>query len=215
MASRLSILASGSAVGPELIVRHLFNTAIAAVPRVFSMADLRDQAGDAFPQWQEFVLDHLEDGSLHQVASDAPVFYKHLSGEALSDADRCTALKRVYPSLVVVAGSSLWCQSLSDQQDARLECAVTTCAAECYLPGVALRKRPPGWWQVVKHLGGVAGESHGIPLLAPELVVADAARFRDVWMPDHDAIKWAALSSQQLEKMTEALAQIPVDADVS
>lgn len=208
-------MVASSAVGAGVVVRRVFNSAIAAVPRVFSVADLRDHLSEALPQWQAYMLDHLEDGSLHQVASDAPVFYKHLSGEPLSDEDRCTALKRVYPSLVVVAGSSLWRQSLSDQQDARFECAVSDSAAECYLPGVALRKRPPGWWQVVKHLGGVAGESHGIPLLAPELVVADAARFRDVWMPDHDAIKWAALSSQQLEKMTEALAQVPVDADVS
>ena len=74
-------MVASSAVGAGVVVRRVFNSAIAAVPRVFSVADLRDHLSEALPQWQAYMLDHLEDGSLHQVASDAPVFYKHLSGE--------------------------------------------------------------------------------------------------------------------------------------
>ena len=42
-------------------------------------------------------------------------------------------------------------------------------------------------------------------MLTPEMALADAAAFRDVWMPDRDAVDWNQLSTARLSEATQQL----------
>ena len=100
----------------------MLSPALDSLPRVFTLSDLKqlqpEEAGGAL----DTVLRWLEAGVVKQVAPPRPVFYKVVLGEPLTDEDRCRALLRAFPSLVMVAGSALWRQGLSRQQDSVLEC---------------------------------------------------------------------------------------------
>ena len=179
--------------------------ALESLPRVFSLADLKQLLPGEEDQALEVALRWLEAGVVKQVAPPRPVFFKVVLGEGLGDEDTCRALLRAFPSLVMVAGSALWRQGLSAQRDTLLECCVSERELNCHLPGVALRWRPPAWWSAIRDAGGIAGDHHGVAMLTPEMALADAAAFRDVWMPDRDAVDWNRLSTARLSEATEHL----------
>lgn len=180
------------------------------MPRIFSLSDLKQAISE-----QESALDvalrWLEAGVIRQVAPARPIFYRVVLGEPLTDAERCAALLRTFPSVVMVAGSSLWRQGVSVQKDAQLECCITEQQVDCSLPGVMLRYRPSEWWTVIRQAEGVVGNYHGVAMLTPEMAVADAAAFKDVWMPDRNGIDWTRLSTARLSVATEALAPLRME----
>ncbi|HAI89000.1 MAG TPA: hypothetical protein DCL46_05010, partial [Alcanivorax sp.] len=115
------------------------------------------------------------------------------------------ALRRAFPSLVVVGGSALWRQGISHERDAVLDCAVSEPVERCPLPGVRLHQRPAGWLDVVSRTGGLHGHLHEVPLLSAEMAVADAARFTDVWVPDRDHLDWRTLSAERITAAQDAM----------
>ncbi len=59
---------------------------------------------------------------------------------------------------------------------------------------------------MIRDVGGLASEGcHGAAMLSPEMAVADAAAFRDVWVPDRDDLHWDRLSTARLSLATQAL----------
>ncbi|MQX52455.1 hypothetical protein [Alcanivorax sediminis] len=177
-----------------------------SLPRIFSLSDLKQRLPGDGEHALDVTLRWLEAGVIRQVAPERPVFYRVVLGEPLSEAETLQALMRTFPSIVVVAGSALWRQGLSSQQDNMLECAVAELEESCNLSQVKLHSRPAGWWSVMRQVGGFAAEGcHGAAMLSPEMAVADAAAFRDVWMPDRDGIDWSRLSTARLSRATEAL----------
>lgn len=177
-----------------------------SLPKIFSLSDLKQYLPGDGERALDVTLRWLEAGVIRQVAPERPVFYRVVLGEPLSEAETILALMRTFPSLVVVAGSALWRQGLSTQQDNLLECAVAETDGACNLGNVALHPRPAGWWSVMRQVSGLAVEGcHGAAMLRPEMAVADAAAFRDVWMPDRDGIDWSRLSTARLSRATEAL----------
>ena len=179
--------------------------ALESLPRVFALSDLKQLLPGEEDQALDVALRWLEAGVIKQVAPPRPVFFKVILGEALDEVDRCRGLLRAFPSLVMVAGSVLWRQGLSAQRDTLLECCVSESELNCNLPGVALRWRPPAWWAAVRQAGGIAGDHHGVAMLTPEMALADAAAFRDVWMPDRGAVDWNQLSTAKLSEATQHL----------
>jgi len=177
--------------------------ALESLPRVFALSDLKQLLPGEEDQALDVALRWLEAGVIKQVAPPRPVFFKVILGEELDETDRCRALLRAFPSLVMVAGSVLWRQGLSAQRDTLLECCVSEKELNCNLPGVALRWRPPAWWAAVRQAGGIAGDHHGVAMLTPEMALADAAAFRDVWMPDREAVDWNQLSTARLSEATQ------------
>lgn len=174
------------------------------LPGVFSLADLKQNLGEQAEQAMEMTLHWLETGQVRQVAPPRPVFFK-TSDPALTEQARCEALLRAFPSVIMVGGSSLWRQGLSRNQDRQLECCVSESDHQCLLPNVRLHWRPADWWEVVRRTGGIAGEHHGIALLAAEVVLADAAVFTDVWMPDQADILWDRVSTSRLSLASEKM----------
>ena len=177
-----------------------------SLPKIFSLSDLKQQLPGEGEHALDVTLRWLEAGVIRQVAPERPVFYRVILGEPLSEAEALHALMRTFPSLVIVGGSALWRQGLSTQQDNTLECAVAEPVTDCNLSHVGLHSRPAGWWSVMRQVGGLSAEGcHGATMLSSEMAVADAAAFRDVWMPDRDGIDWARLSTARLCSATEAL----------
>lgn len=177
-----------------------------SLPKIFSLSDLKQRLPGEGEHALDVTLRWLEAGVIRQVAPERPVFYRVVLGEPLSEEEVLQALMRTFPSIVVVAGSALWRQGFSTQKDNLLECAVAEPVTDCNLSGVALRSRPPGWWSVMRQVGGLSADGcHGAAMLSPEMAVADAAAFRDVWMPDRDGIDWSRLSTARLSNATQAL----------
>lgn len=177
-----------------------------SLPRIFSLSDLKQHLPGEGEHALDVTLRWLEAGVIRQVAPERPVFYRVVLGEPLSEAEALQALMRTFPSVVIVGGSALWRQGISSQQDNTLECAVAEPVTACNLGNVGLHSRPAGWWSVMRQVGGLSAEGcHGAAMLSPEMAVADAAAFRDVWMPDRDGIDWARLSTARLSSATEAL----------
>ena len=162
----------------------MLSPALDTLPRVFTLSDLKQLQPEESERALDCVLRWLESGVVKQVAPPRPVFYRVVLGDPLSDEDRCRALQRAFPSLVMVAGSALWRQGLSRQQDSVLECCVAEVELSCHLPDVRLHWRPPAWWSVIRLAGGIAGDYHGVPMLNAELALADASTFAGVWMPE-------------------------------
>lgn len=186
----------------------MLSPALDGLPRVFTLSDLKqlqpEEAGGAL----DTVLRWLEAGVVKQVAPPRPVFYKVVLGDPLTDEDRCRALLRAFPSLVMVAGSALWRQGLSRQQDSVLECCVAETELSCHLPDVRLHWRPPAWWSAIRRAGGMAGDYHGVPMLNAELVLADASTFSGVWMPDRESVDWDRLSTARLSEASDYLREL-------
>ena len=89
--------------------------ALENLPQVFSLADLKQLLPGEEDQALDVALRWLEAGVVKQVAPPRPVFFKVVLGEELDEIDRCRALLRAFPSVVMVAGSALWRQGLSAQ----------------------------------------------------------------------------------------------------
>ena len=104
--------------------------ALESLPRVFALSDLKQLLPGEEDQALDVALRWLEAGVIKQVAPPRPVFFKVILGEELDEVDRCRALLRAFPSLVMVAGSVLWRQGLSAQR------RVLPCAGG---------RRPGGW----------------------------------------------------------------------
>ena len=188
-----------------MITTDLLSPALDSLPRVFSLADLKQLMPENPDQAMEVALRWLESGVVRQVAPPRPVFIRTPMGEPLSDELRCQALLRTFPSLVMVGGSVLWRQGLSSQRDGWLECCVSEENRECRLPDVRLHWRPQVWWEAIRRAEGIAGEYHGVAMLTAEMAVADATVFTDVWMPDRDQVQWDKLSTARLSQATEQL----------
>lgn len=185
--------------------RRVLSPTLESLPRVFALSDLKQLLPGEEDQALDVALRWLEAGVVKQVAPQRPVFFKITLGEVLDEADTCQALLRAFPSVVMVAGSALWRQGLSGQRDLQLECCVSEREQQCHLPDVKLHWRPPQWWTAIRRAGGIAGDRHGLAMLSPEMALADAAAFRDVWMPDRDAVDWSKLSTAKLSEATESL----------
>ncbi len=175
------------------------------LPVVFTLADLKQQVPGDEQGAMELALRWLESGQVRQVAPPRPVFIRLGSGETPAEADLCLALRRAFPSLVVVGGSALWRQGISRERDVLLDCAVSEPVDRCMLPGVRLHQRPPGWLDAVSRAGGLHGHLHDVPLLSAEMAVADAARFTDVWVPDRDCLDWQTLSAERVTAAQAAM----------
>lgn len=186
----------------------MLSPALDTLPRVFTLSDLKQLQPEESERALDCVLRWLESGVVKQVAPPRPVFYRVVLGDPLSDEDRCRALQRAFPSLVMVAGSALWRQGLSRQQDSVLECCVAEVELSCHLPDVRLHWRPPAWWSVIRLAGGIAGDYHGVPMLNAELALADASTFAGVWMPDREAVDWSRLSTARLSKASDYLREL-------
>ncbi len=186
----------------------MLSPALDSLPRVFTLSDLKQLQPEESERALDCVLRWLESGVVKQVAPPRPVFYKVVLGDPLSDEDRCRALQRAFPSLVMVAGSALWRQGLSRQQDSVLECCVAEVELSCHLPDVRLHWRPPAWWSVIRLAGGIAGDYHGVPMLNAELALADASTFAGVWMPDREAVDWSRLSTARLSEASDYLRKL-------
>ena len=175
------------------------------LPVVFTLADLKQQLPGDEQAAMALALRWLESGQVRQVAPPRPVFIRLGSGETPAEADLCLALRRAFPSLVVVGGSALWRQGISRERDAVLDCAVSEPVDRCPLPGVRLHQRPAGWLDVVSRVGGLHGHLHEVPLLSAEMAVADAARFTDVWVPGRDHLDWRTLSAERITAAQDAM----------
>ena len=186
----------------------MLSPALDTLPRVFTLSDLKQLQPEESERALDCVLRWLESGVVKQVAPPRPVFYRVVLGDPLSDEDRCRALQRAFPSLVMVAGSALWRQGLSRQQDSVLECCVAEVELSCHLPDVRLHWRPPAWWSVIRLAGGIAGDYHGVPMLNAELSLADASTFAGVWMPDREAVDWSRLSTARLSEASDYLRKL-------
>jgi len=186
----------------------MLSPALDTLPRVFTLSDLKQLQPEESERALDCVLRWLESGVVKQVAPPRPVFYRVVLGDPLSDEDRCRALQRAFPSLVMVAGSALWRQGLSRQQDSALECCVAEVELSCHLPDVRLHWRPPAWWSVIRLAGGIAGDYHGVPMLNAELALADASTFAGVWMPDREAVDWSRLSTARLSEASDYLRKL-------
>nr|CAL17997.1 hypothetical protein ABO_2549 [Alcanivorax borkumensis SK2] len=186
----------------------MLSPALDTLPRVFTLSDLKQLQPEESERALDCVLRWLESGVVKQVAPPRPVFYRVVLGDPLSDEDRCRALQRAFPSLVMVAGSALWRQGLSRQQDSVLECCVAEVELSCHLPDVRLHWRPPAWWSVIRLAGGIAGDYHGVPMLNAELALADASTFAGVWMPDREAVDWSRLSTARLSEASDYLRKL-------
>jgi hypothetical protein len=186
----------------------MLSPALDTLPRVFTLSDLKQLQPEESERALDCVLRWLESGVVKQVAPPRPVFYRVVLGDPLSDEDRCRALQRAFPSLVMVAGSVLWRQGLSRQQDSVLECCVAEVELSCHLPDVRLHWRPPAWWSVIRLAGGIAGDYHGVPMLNAELALADASTFAGVWMPDREAVDWSRLSTARLSEASDYLRKL-------
>ena len=77
------------------------------LPVVFTLADLKQQLPGDEHAAMALALRWLESGQVRQVAPPRPVFIRLGSGETPAEADLCLALRRAFPSLVVVGGSAL------------------------------------------------------------------------------------------------------------
>ena len=84
----------------------MLSPALDSLPRVFTLSDLKQLQPEESGGALDTVLRWLEAGVVKQVAPPRPVFYKVVLGEPLTDEDRCRALLRAFPSLVMVAGSA-------------------------------------------------------------------------------------------------------------
>ena len=186
----------------------MLSPALDTLPRVFTLSDLKQLQPEESERALDCVLRWLESGVVKQVAPPRPVFYRVVLGDPLSDEDRCRALQRAFPSLVMVAGSALWRQGVSRQQDSVLECGVAEVELSCHLPDVRLHWRPPAWWSVIRLAGGIAGDYHGVPMLNAELALADASTFAGVWMPDREAVDWSRLSTARLSEASDYLRKL-------
>ncbi len=175
------------------------------LPVVFTLADLKQQVPGDDRSAMELALRWLESGQVRQVAPPRPVFIRLASGETPAEADLCLALRRAFPSVVVVGGSALWRQGISRRRDAVLDCAVSEPVDSCPLPGVRLHQRPTGWLDTVSRAGGLHGHLHDVPLLSSEMAVADAARFTDVWVPDRADLDWQTLSAERITAAQAAM----------
>ncbi|EKF73715.1 hypothetical protein A11A3_12153 [Alcanivorax hongdengensis A-11-3] len=191
-----------------MMATDLFTPSLDSLPRVFSLADLKQQMPARPEQAMELVLRWLESGVVRQVAPPRPVFIRTSIGEVQDDELRCQALLRAFPSLVMVGGSVLWRQGISNQRDAWLECCVAEQERDCNLTDVRLHWRPPAWWEAIRRAGGIAGEHCGVAMLSGEMAVADATVFTDVWMPDREQIDWQRLSTARLSQASEELRKL-------
>lgn len=177
-----------------------------SLPKVFALSDLKQLLPGEGEQALDVTLRWLEAGVIRQVAPERPVFFRVVLGDPLSEAEVLQALMRTFPSAIIVGGSALWRQGLSTREDNVLECAVAESDVRCNLSQVSLCCRPAGWWSVIREVGGLSAQGcHGAAMLNPEVAVADAAAFRDVWMPDRDDIHWDRLSTAQLSHATQAM----------
>lgn len=176
-----------------------------SLPRVFALADLKQRLGGDEQAAMDVALRWLESGQVRQVAPPRPVFIRLGGGEMPDEEQLCQALRRTFPAVVIVGGSALWRQGVSNERDALLDCAVPEVVGSCSLPGVRLHTRPTGWLDAVSRAGGLAGDCHGVPLLGAEMAVADAAAFADVWVPNRDALDWQRLSALKVAGAQHAL----------
>lgn len=181
-----------------------------ALPRVFSLADLKRLLGDDEQVAMDTALRWLESGQVRQIAPPRPVFIRLGAGELPDERDLCLALRRTFPAVVIVGGSALWRQGASRERDLLLDCAVSGATDRCNLPGVRLHLRPDGWLAAVSRARGLAGNRHEVPLLSAEMAVADAAAFADVWVPDRSSLDWQRLSAERVAAAQKALQSIRV-----
>ena len=178
------------------------------LPAVFSLADLKQRFHGDEQEAMETARRWLRSGQVRQVAPPRPVFIRVSGAEPPDQALICLALRRTFPSLVIIGGSALWRQGISRDRDALLDCAVTETVGRCPLPDVRLHPRPAAWLEAVSRAGGLSGELHGVPMLSAEMAVADAAAFADVWVPDRDALAWRRLSATRSAAAEQALAPL-------
>ena len=179
-----------------------------ALPRVFSLADLKRFLGDDEQAAMDTALRWLESGQVRQVAPPRPVFIRLGAGELPDERDLCLALRRTFPAVVIVGGSALWRQGASRERDLLLDCAVSGATDQCNLPGVRLHLRPDGWLAAVSRARGLSGNCHEVPLLSAEMAVADAAAFADVWVPDRSSLDWQRLSAERVAAAQKALQSV-------
>lgn len=177
----------------------------AALPQVFTLADLKQRLDGDEQAAMTAASRWLKSGQVHQVAPPRPVFIRRRRGEALDEEVVCLALRRAFPSLVIIGGSALWRQGMSHDRDIRLDCAIPEAVGECALPRVRLHLRPAAWLDVVTRAGGLSGHCHGVPMLSAEMAVADAATFADVWIPDRNALHWERLSASRIAVARQAM----------
>lgn len=176
-------------------------------PGVFTLADLKQRCHGDEQAAMEMARRWLESGQVRQVAPPRPVFIRLNGGDPLALSQVCLALRRAFPAVVIVGGSALWRQGMSQERDALLDCVVGE-PASSQLPGVRLHQRPPGWLAAVSAAGGLSGELHGVPMLSAEMAVADATAFAGVWVPDRKALDWRRLSASALTAAEQALAPL-------
>jgi len=179
-----------------------------ALPRVFSLADLKRFLGADEQTAMATALRWLESGQVRQIAPPRPVFIRLGAGELPDERDLCLALRRTFPAVVIVGGSALWRQGASRERDLLLDCAVSGATDQCHLPGVRLHLRPDGWLAAVSRAHGLSGHCHEVPLLSAEMAVADAAAFADVWVPDRSSLDWQRLSAERVAVAQRALQSI-------
>lgn len=178
-----------------------------ALPRVFTLADIKQRLGGDEQAAMDAALGWLESGQVRQIAPPRPVFIRLGSGEVLDQEPLCLALRKTFPAVVIVGGSALWRQGISREQDALLDCAVAEPVDHCALPGVRLHIRPAGWLEAVSRAGGLCGACFGVPLLSAEMAVADAAAFADVWVPNRGALDWQLLSATKVTAAQHAMSK--------
>ncbi|KAF0805092.1 hypothetical protein A6D6_02602 [Alcanivorax xiamenensis] len=164
---------------------------------VFTLADIK-QSGSSDDEAMAQVLRWLESGRVRQVAPPRPVFVRCAVGEVLADEHLATALRLAFPSLVIIGGSALWRHQVSRERDARLDCAVSEETDGCVFSSVRLHRRPSEWLREVSQAGGLRGQWLRVPLLSPEMAVADAAAFTDVWVPDQGSVDWDSLDPEAI-----------------
>lgn len=84
------------------------------LPVVFTLADLKQHLQGDEQEAMALALRWLESGQVRQVAPPRPVFMRLGSGAEIPAEDQlCLALRRAFPSMVIIGGSALWRQGVA------------------------------------------------------------------------------------------------------
>lgn len=150
-------------------------------------------------------------GMLKPAGPRTGIYYNLVRDNRGAEAHLGALLVRQYATPVIIGASALHHHGWTTQMPRVLEVAVPVTRRRrrfLQIDGAIVVPRPLSWYR--KIAGHLSDGSYGLRVLDPQYALADAYRYKDVWVPDPDDIDLSDAREEHVSDLPRALEEMAV-----
>lgn len=169
-------------------MRHAAEVLI-GLPEVFTMADFQRATEHSLPVAQVTLSRLSQRGWVKNAGERTGVYFNTFKDRQAHEKYLLEAVKRVYPSAVVIGPQCLHAHGWTTQIPQEFDVAVLSTKTTKRFHGVNIVDRPSHWYQKLveeKQLLRADRSPFPIESVTPAFALWDARKHKDVWVPDPD-----------------------------